>query len=232
MKDINLANREFEVLEAVIRQYLKTGEPVGSKILEKKSVPLSSSMIRHYFFDLTQQGFLEQPHTSSGRLPTDKAWHVFLEKILLNENIFDEIENRFFAEIENLTIARRRFSLKKITDWLSERSKTFSFCYWDQTDDLSKSGLKYLLEPEGEWEKIAKGIEEIDEKIKNLKIQSNDQKVFVFIGQDNPFFETADISVMIAPFDQDDGLIGLAGPKRMLCEDNITLLHTARNLIK
>src|SRR5919201_1826323 len=72
--------RHREVLVAVIREYIDSAEPVGSRVLTKRYFPtLSPATIRNVMADLEELGYLAQPHTSAGRVPTDKAYRFYVE---------------------------------------------------------------------------------------------------------------------------------------------------------
>ena len=78
-----LTDRDREVLEAIITDYIQTAEPVGSRTVSKKStVRLSAATIRNVMADLEDMGFLTQPHTSAGRVPTDRAFRFYVDSIL------------------------------------------------------------------------------------------------------------------------------------------------------
>src|SRR5438477_11475565 len=72
--------RHREVLIAVIREYVDSAEPVGSRALSKRHFPnLSPATIRNVMADLEEMGYLAQPHTSAGRIPTDKAYRFYVD---------------------------------------------------------------------------------------------------------------------------------------------------------
>ena len=78
-----LTDRDREVLEAIITDYIQTAEPVGSRTVSKKSeIALSPATIRNVMADLEEMGFLTQPHTSAGRVPTDRAFRFYVDSIL------------------------------------------------------------------------------------------------------------------------------------------------------
>ena len=80
---MELDDRKFKILEAVIRNYLQTGEPVGSRTISKDSdMALSSATIRNEMADLEEMGYIIQPHTSAGRIPTDKGYRLYVDSIL------------------------------------------------------------------------------------------------------------------------------------------------------
>src|SRR5262245_64884223 len=74
--------RARDVLLALIREYVRTAEPVGSRALSRRSFPtLSPATLRNVMADLEELGYLEQPHTSAGRVPTDKAYRLYVEAV-------------------------------------------------------------------------------------------------------------------------------------------------------
>jgi len=78
-----LTERDRRVLQAIITDYIQTAQPVGSRIVSKKyRMGLSPATIRNVMADLEELGFLIQPHTSAGRVPTDKAYRFFVDTIL------------------------------------------------------------------------------------------------------------------------------------------------------
>src|SRR5689334_3394073 len=75
-----LTNRQQQILRAVVNEYLNTAQPVGSQVLwTRYGFGISPATIRAAMSSLTTEGFLEQPHTSAGRVPTERAYRLFLE---------------------------------------------------------------------------------------------------------------------------------------------------------
>lgn len=75
--------RKKKILEAIIRNYMETGEPVGSRTVSKYTdLNLSSATIRNEMSDLEEMGYILQPHTSAGRIPSDKAYRLYVDTIL------------------------------------------------------------------------------------------------------------------------------------------------------
>ena len=78
-----LDNRSQEILRAVAEAYLADGRPVGSRTLEKtQSWGISAATIRNAMADLEDMGYLEQPHTSAGRIPTDKGLRYYVDHLM------------------------------------------------------------------------------------------------------------------------------------------------------
>lgn len=80
---IELTLRDQQVLDAVVTDYIRSGEPVGSRTISKRyGLNVSSATIRNVMADLEELGFLYQPHTSAGRIPTEKGFRLYLDSIV------------------------------------------------------------------------------------------------------------------------------------------------------
>ena len=80
---MELSERKIKILKAVIKNYLETGEPVGSRTISKYTdLKLSSATIRNEMADLEEMGYIVQPHTSAGRIPTDKGYRLYVDDML------------------------------------------------------------------------------------------------------------------------------------------------------
>lgn len=88
---MELDDRKLKILNAIIKSYLNTGEPVGSRTISKETdLNLSSATIRNEMADLEEMGYIIQPHTSSGRIPTDTGYRLYVDKLM--EDKTNELE--------------------------------------------------------------------------------------------------------------------------------------------
>src|SRR3569833_2658947 len=79
-----LSERAQHLLRILIESYIRDGQPVGSRVLSRESgLQLSSATIRNVMADLEELGFVSSPHTSAGRIPTDKGYRFFVDTLLL-----------------------------------------------------------------------------------------------------------------------------------------------------
>ena len=84
--DIELTERQHIILKAIIQNYLETGEPVGSRTLSKSTdLNLSSATIRNEMADLEDMGYIFQPHTSAGRIPSDKGYRLYVDMLMADK---------------------------------------------------------------------------------------------------------------------------------------------------
>ena len=85
---MELSERKKKILRAVVESYVQTAEPVGSKaILELADLNVSSATIRNELADLTEQGYLEQPHTSAGRIPSPKGYRLYVNELMEDQRL-------------------------------------------------------------------------------------------------------------------------------------------------
>ena len=89
---MQLDDRKWKILQAIIRNYLETGEPVGSRTISKYTdLNLSSATIRNEMSDLEELGYIIQPHTSAGRIPSDKGYRLYVDTLM--EDKEQEVQN-------------------------------------------------------------------------------------------------------------------------------------------
>ena len=87
-----LSERKQKILHAIIKNYLETGEPVGSRTISKYTdLNLSSATIRNEMADLEELGYIMQPHTSAGRIPSDKGYRWYVD-MLMSEKVQEVTE--------------------------------------------------------------------------------------------------------------------------------------------
>ncbi len=121
-----LDDRKIKILRAIIDDYITTAEPIGSRTIAKKyELGLSSATIRNEMADLEDMGFLAQPHTSSGRIPSDKGYRIYVDQLMKTKDLtMEEMENigkSLEAKINELSQLIRQASavLSKITNYTS-----------------------------------------------------------------------------------------------------------------
>ena len=102
-----LDGRKIKILDAIIRDYILTGEPVGSRTISKKyELGVSSATIRNEMSDLEEWGFIIQPHTSAGRIPSDKGYRLYVDQLMehksINKNKIQMIENLLQQKVDQI----------------------------------------------------------------------------------------------------------------------------------
>ncbi|MDD4094800.1 MAG: heat-inducible transcriptional repressor HrcA [Oscillospiraceae bacterium] len=136
-----LDQRKKQILQAIVDDYVSTAEPVASNaLIQRHDFRVSSATVRNEMSDLEQMGYLEQPHTSSGRVPSDKGYREYVDSLMKVDTLTDaegeEIRRRLSESFDELAGL-----LKKASSTLSEQTGYVSLAI---TPRLRKSYLKQL----------------------------------------------------------------------------------------
>jgi heat-inducible transcriptional repressor len=221
-----LTQRQEEILKRLIEDYIKLARPISSEFFEKRhKLKISPPTIRLEFQRLTKQGFLEKPHISAGRIPTDKAYRYFVDNFL-EEKIF-EIEKLISREIdEELKL------LQILSRNLAQISKSLILGYIEKERMIFKEGWEEVLK---EPEFLDKGcvfrfldfLEEFEREIEGLRLNSS---IKIYIGKENPFKKGKDFALIVSRLKilNCDGIFALCGPKRMDYNKNVGLIKSVK----
>jgi transcriptional regulator of heat shock response len=233
---MKLGDKQREILNYIVRDYVELAQPVSSELLkERHGLEIAPATIRLKMQDLTEQGYLCQPHTSSGRVPTDKGYRFFVDEILKGEDSgsgvpvgmdFDKDIEDEFEDVFRLTQA--------LTRNLAFASSSLVLSYMTEEDVLIKDGWEQvLLNPEfQEKESIANFIDFLKYLEGNMGDFKPEADFEVYIGKENHFPKAGDFSMITfkyEPKDFDEIILSIIGPKRMAYEKNIGLIN---NVIK
>ncbi len=106
---MELGERKKRIVAIVVDEYIRTGEPVGSKaIAELLGHTVSSATIRNDMAQLVQEGYLEQPHTSAGRVPTPKAFRLYVDHLMARRPLPEEVKRRIDEALESVAADPQR----------------------------------------------------------------------------------------------------------------------------
>lgn len=135
---MQMDERKTKILQAVIRTYLETGEPVGSRTISKYTdLNLSSATIRNEMADLEEMGYILQPHTSAGRIPSDKGYRFYVDTIM-------ETKEREMAEMKDMLLERQdklETLLKQVAKVLAQNTQYATMISAPQTH---RNKLKFI----------------------------------------------------------------------------------------
>ncbi len=229
-----MQERRKKILKAVVKEYQRTGEPVASLDLARRwHFNFSPATARAEMLVLDREGFLDQPHTSAGRVPTDKAWRFFLEEF--GEEELNE------SERERVLAQMRRFhddSMKEMAQFLADCSRGLGVSgIFGDLADWHGAGLKWLAEePEfedGDLKNMMKCFDSLEGDF-NKFFGDIDEETEIFIGQENPIKYLRNYSLVITGFEDEGerGILGILGPKRMNYQKNKFVLEETRKKIK
>lgn len=109
---MELDERKEKILKAIIQTYLETGEPVGSRTISKYSdLKLSSATIRNEMSDLEELGYIIQPHTSAGRIPSDKGYRFYVDQIIMEkDNQVNEMQELMIQRVDRVELLLKQMA--------------------------------------------------------------------------------------------------------------------------
>lgn len=213
-----LKERQKTILDAVVQEYIKTARPVASRgLIREFDLDMSPATIRNEMLQLDDFGYLEQPHTSAGRIPTDKGYRFFVDHLLQDFSLSvaeERLINRVFKMKEE-DIFVREFSRV-----LSHVSETFAAVGILGENIFYESGFSEILEePEFHDPECVKSfgrfVDFLDDEVKSMLPQIKNNQLF--IGRENPLKDALDYSMALSTWVHPRGFRGyftLVGPKR------------------
>ena len=235
-------SRQETILRHIVEDYIESAAPIGSVFLARKyDMGVSPATIRNEMAELTNEGYLQQPYTSAGRIPTARAYKLFVD-MFLEEAMFaldGEIERRI-----RQALIRSTLEVRRIGRVLADSSKNVVLSGSLSKEEFYIDGLRYLLqqpefmEQSGDMFRMLGMLEEMnDEFIGRLRniFERATEDIDVFIGRENPFMKDVECSVIISSLSlpsSQDTVVAIVGPLRMHYRENISLLENLRKLSK
>ncbi len=221
--------RQAKILQAIVEQYAEVASPVGSSLLAK-AFDVSSATVRADMAALERLGYIDQPHTSAGRVPTDQGYRYYVN------NMADMVEKPGTERANRALSARVQsggqpeLTIRNTVDTLVELTHNLGLATIGP--ELYMSGLSNLF---GQPEFMHPGqVQEVARLLDNLQPWLNEaapnQPLSVYIGHENPIGRTAGASLIISRFRSpfsDSSYIGVLGPTRQSYRDVMSLVGRA-----
>ena len=232
LKGIRMNERQENLLKSIIKEHFKQAQPIGSKLLEEKGrFQLSSATIRNIMAELEEAGFIYQPHTSAGRVPTEKAYRYFLTDYF-SGSLSSKEQSQLLSCLENNKNQPQDCLIKELAKQIAVLS-TAAVVVGFSPNSFYYTGLSYLFaQPEFKDPDLVYDLSRVIDHLDKVMSQLFDSisQPQIYIGSDNPF--GAECSVVVGPWQakQARGIMGLLGPMRMDYGKNIGLLNFVRVL--
>ncbi len=216
--------RQAEVLSLIVKHYVETAEPVGSRYIAKQ-LDLSSATIRNVMADLEEAGYITHPHTSAGRVPTDKGYRYYIESLMRVKNVNESTAKSIRTEYAN---ARRSLEdvLERTSHLISNLTNYVGVALLSEYHKLYLDGASHIVEqPEfKDFKKLYHILKCLEEKRDILDLLSNDfdtDQLTIYIGKENQFNSLSECSIVTRGYKvkgKVSGRVGVIGPKRMVYE--------------
>ncbi len=232
-----MTERQTKILAAIIEQYAEVASPVGSSLMAKV-FGVSSATIRAEMAELERLGYIMQPHTSAGRVPTDKGYRYYVNSLGENKEtqVIGGPENRgeraLTARVAGGGLPER--TIRNAVDTLVELTHNLGMATIG--NQLYMSGLSNLFgQPEfmhgSQVQQVARLLDNLEPWLREA---APNEPLSVYIGAENPVGRSAQCSLIISRFRSpysDRSYIGVLGPTRQSYRDVMTLVeHAGRSL--
>jgi heat-inducible transcriptional repressor len=223
-----MTERQRQILNAIVEQYAEVASPVGSNLLAKLS-GVSSATIRAEMAELERLGLIMQPHTSAGRVPTDKGYRFYVNSLAEEKEAQPaRAERALEARVQAAGLPER--TIKSAVDTLVELTHNLGLATIG--NQLYMSGLSNLFgQPEFMQSRHVRQVAQLLDNLEPwLREAAPNQPLNVYIGRENPVGRSAGCSLIISRFVSpysDQSYIGVLGPTRQNYRDVMNLVGRA-----
>jgi transcriptional regulator of heat shock response len=239
LKQDELKARRDAILGMTIEKYIQTVAPISSAFIAKEyPIDISSATIRNIFAELEEEGYLTHPHTSAGRIPTQKGYRYYVDHLMGEIQLLEDEKRRIKSEYEQKSLELENL-LDKTSRVLSDVTHYTSIISVDGwSHKIFCQGTNYIVQyPEQQdINKIKEILLALDEKERLLTIINRNikDKVNIFIGQEMSCREVNSCSLVVSTYQLKDGSTGrmaVLGPTRMDYERVVSALEYFSNII-
>lgn len=236
---MSLTKRQEGILFAIIEEYAEMAAPVGSVTLAKL-FQVSSATVRSEMAQLEAMGYIAQPHTSAGRVPTDAGYRYYVNSLseqpgtASDQSSSTNRENRAL-EVRVNSQTRADFAIRGAVDSLVELTGNLGLATIG--DQLYMSGISRLFtQPEFVDNERVRAVAKLLDNLEPwLREAAPGQPLNIFIGQENPIGKTSQVSLIISRFRSpfsDKSYIGVLGPTRQNYGRVMALVRHAGNILE
>lgn len=218
------------MLKHLVKLYIVSADPISSSALVgmDDELDVSSATIRNEMAFLEEEGYVSQPHTSAGRIPTEKGYRFYVDNFLEARALLQEAEKRLQSAI---AVADTERVTKRVAKALAELTHEAVIVSLDE-NDLYYTGLSYLLsQPEFRAQEqvayVSQLLDQCEQVMSEISNMVASDETHILIGQENPFGESC--ALVVSPFQY--GFMGILGPTRMDYEYTLTLMNRATQLL-
>jgi transcriptional regulator of heat shock response len=219
-----LSPRQKQILYYLAKEQIESFEPVASiQIKEKYNLDFSPATIRHELFELCQMEYLEQPHTSAGRILSDIGWEILINDFL----------NIAWSATDLMDLPE---DYNEFAQDLSQKTQSMSIVFDWKNNKIYKKGISFLLNEKvvnniKELTNISNIIDKIDDSMQKLKKILFNKEINVYIGKNNPLFTNQHLAFIGTKSDKDQLIIAIITPKITNYEEQFSLFSKLINTL-
>jgi heat-inducible transcriptional repressor len=236
-----MEERRMTILQAIVKSFINSASPVGSRFLQETfSFPCSPATIRSEMGKLEQEGYLESPHTSAGRVPTEQGFRFFVAHCVDDVAAIRPSINREFSQqlAQYLQNKKADEAVYDAVSVLTRMTPNVVFATIPSSERMFFMGFSNALrQPEFSLNPdVASGVFRVLEDnfysvLESLGVEEEPQ---IFIGSENVIPEIQSCSLIVSRFRirRSEGYIGVLGPMRIDYARNIAALETAQQFLR
>lgn len=232
----SMNERQELILKALVEEYIRTAEPVSSKILvEHYDLDVSSATVRNDLAELEAAGFIRQPHTSAGRVPTEGGYQEYLRKLAPQKVNSDRTTSRKLREAITDSPDPEE-TMRALTKELVRLSGDMAIAAFGPDRSFFTGMGTLMAKPDFQDLDVVRSMSQMldrfDEVVEGVFAQLAEEPQ-VMLGHDNPFGkDTAAVVVKCRLPNGRIGLLGLVGPMRMDYPKNLSLIEEVIDILK
>jgi transcriptional regulator of heat shock response len=232
----DLTLRQAKILAAIVKENCDTGSAVASKdLIDKGYFDVSGATIRNEMQALEKLGYIVQPHTSAGRVPSDKGFRYFVNELMDRVKLSVREQDELRKEVIKLQMINAEVG-RRLAKLLALHTAQASFTILPE--EVSTTGLSNILNnanlPAGDAREIAQFFDNIDDYAQQMLKDYSGETAKAFIGKELKLSKNSDYSMIVSGLalpDGKKGVIGVVGPKSMKYHKNMSLLEYISKLL-
>lgn len=229
-----LDERQKSILNTAIREYIRTARPIASReLVGHLRMDLSPATVRNEMLELDELGYLKQPHTSAGRIPTDQGYRFFVDN-LISQFALNDREEKLLGSV--FGIDEEDEFVKEFSKAISQISGAFAAAgVFDEEVFYDTGFSKIADEPEfsdfDSFKNFGRLVDMLDEEVREVFDEDSDE--MIFIGNENPLKEARECAMIISSWKHPRGFEGfftIIGPKRTNYSKHKAVISALRKL--
>lgn len=245
MNQALISPRQQALLAAIITEYVETAKPVSSgQLVNREALKVSTATVRNDMVALEEAGWLHQPHTSAGRVPTEAAWKWHVAN-LHQEKALRQKEQTHLYDVVHAYRHSQQEMMRRLAKMIAELSDEAVILAHGKYDTYY-TGLSNLFgQPEFETvnvlQNLSRVVDQMDDVMQKM-FDRVDDEIRVMVGRDNPF--SPDFGAIVVRYNvphrrspggdrpRHSGVIAILGPLRQDYDEHVALLKHAQHLLK
>lgn len=228
---MSLSDRQKQIFRLAVEGYIATGEPIGSQwVVERLKESVSPATVRGELAELEHQHLLRQPHTSAGRVPTERGYRAYISLFVNAAECARDMSTALEPPARTESAAE---NMRRMAREISNQAHVVVLL-GDDNGVVYTTGLSELLsQPEAEdhamVRRIASAVESSHELLDDLRALAN-HDVQVLLGRQNPLDRNC--TMLVSRYGDGDQVIIMLGFMRMQYDRSIGLMHALKNIIE